>query len=233
MLSLTWNDKTKLNLEERIRADVRASLYETFAAEDGPLANLDRWTQRRVTQENLAKLELVLEARDPVEYCYQNLIREIDTEAESGVYLVRNGTRHPALKSLIGESGISGKLYQQLDVIAPLLFADELAHSDQNLDLVWVTIQARHDRAVIDARVSEIIMKHLVGNTEGAADMCTALRSLLYAFHEDVVRRRCGLSLALNDRATRDLVMMVSELADRSGDYAERVRDISGRADHL
>ncbi len=231
MLSLIKNDTSRQNLAERIRADVRAFLYDAFTDEDSPLVNLDRWTQRRISSENLAKLELALEADDPVEFAYQNLIREIDTEAEAGVFLVRPGTRVPFLRSLLGDAGISGKLYQEIDRIAPELFADELGHSDRNLDLVWVTIRARYDRALVDARVSGIILKHLMGSTDSARDMSQALRSLLYAFHEDLIRRRCSLARILNDRATRDLVMMVSELAERSGDYVEQVRAISDRAD--
>lgn len=233
MLSLIKNDTSRLNKAERIRADVRAFLYDAFTDEDSPLVNLDRWTQRRISAENLAKLELALEADDPVEFSYRNLIREIDTEAEAGTFLVRPGTRRAVLRSLVGEAGISGKLYQDLDRIAPELFADELAHSDENLDLVWVTIHARHDRAVVDARISGIVLKHLIGDTNSARDMSQALRSLLYAFHEDRIRRQCRLPRVLNDRATRDLVMMVSELAERSGDYVEQVRAISERADEL
>ncbi len=230
MLSLIKNDPARQDRAERIRADVRAYLYDTFTDEESPLVNLDRWTQRRISSENLAKLELALDADDPVEFSYRNLIREIDTEAEAGAFLVRPGTQRAMLRPLVGEAGISGKLYQELDRIAPELFADELRHSDQNLDLVWVTIHARYDRAAIDARVSGIILKHLLGNTSSARDMCQALRALLYAFHEDRIRRQCRLPLVLNDRATRDLVMMVSELAERSGDYVEQVRAISERA---
>jgi len=233
MLSLTKTDTLKPTLAERIRSDVTSYMYEAFSREASPLSNLDRWTQSRISSENLAKLALVLDADDSIEYCYQNLIREIDTEAEAGVFLVRPGTRHPVLKSLVGEAGVSAKLYQQIDAVAPKLFPDELVHSNENLDLVWVTIQARHDRAVVDARVSEIILKHLMDSTNGAKDMSAALRSLLYAFHEDLARRQCELALVLNERATRDLVMMVSELAERAGDYAERVQDISHRADRL
>lgn len=233
MLSLIKNDTSKLNQAERIRADVRAFLYNAFTDEDSPLVNLDRWTQRRISSENLAKLELAFEADDPIEFSYQNLIREIDTEAEAGAFLVRPGTQHAILRSLVGEAGISGKLYQDLDRIAPVLFADELTHSDENLDLVWVTIHARFDRALVDAGVSGIILKHLMNSTHGARDMSQALRSLLYAFHEDLVRRRCELARVLNDRATGDLVTMIGELAERSGDYADQVRAISERAETL
>ena len=132
---------------------------------------------------------------------------------------------------MIGDYGISGKLYQQLPWIAPLVFPDELAHSSENLDIVWVTIEARYDRAFLDAKVSELLMVHLLGDEQSAHDLTTALRSLLYPFHEDVVRRRCELPRMLNDRAITDLVMMISELTDRSGDYDERIAEICTRAD--
>ena len=85
MLSLVSNNPERAqrySLAEAIQAEVSRYLYEAFSADDGLLSNVDRWTQRKVTLENLAKIELVLEAEDSVEYCYQNLIREIDTEAE-------------------------------------------------------------------------------------------------------------------------------------------------------
>ena len=60
--------------------------------------------------------------------------------------------------------------------------------------------------------------------------MSYALRSLLYSFHEDLARRLCKLPMILGDRATRELVLMVSELADRAGDYGDRVKAITDRA---
>jgi hypothetical protein len=98
------------------------------------------------------------------------------------------------------------------------------------MDLVWVGIRARYDRAKIDATASERIMCHLSDSDEGVADMSTALRALLYSFHEDMVRRRSGLPLILNERSTRELVTMISDLADRGGDYERRVADICERA---
>ena len=219
--------------EERLTAlqsKVSALLYAQFSSEDSPLARLDRWTQRRVSEENLAKVALVLEAEQPLEYCYQNLIREIDAESQTGVFLVEQGAKLAELRNLTAESGVSGKLYQQLETIAPVFFADELAHSNENLDLVWVSIEAQYDRAFLDAKVSELIVAHLLSSTDDAKDMCDALRSMLYAFHEDLIRRRCELPPMLNDRATRDLLVMITELSDRSGDYEERVQHICERA---
>jgi hypothetical protein len=66
----------------KVRNEVAAFLYNAISAENSVLAGLDRWTQHRVTDETMAKVALVLEADDPVEYCYQNLVREIDAEAK-------------------------------------------------------------------------------------------------------------------------------------------------------
>jgi hypothetical protein len=216
---------------DAIRGDVNAYLHALFAEERGPAANLDRWTQQRVSRENLAKLELVFEADDAREACYQDLIREIDTEADAGVFLVRHGTTNATLRSVLDEPGVSGQLYQHLDTIAPVVLVEVLADADNRLDLTEVTIQARHDRATIDATVSEIIMAHLADSADTAADMSRALRALLYAFHEDYTRRRSGLPRVMNDRSLRDLITMIAELADRAGDYRERVTAISTRAD--
>jgi ribosomal protein L17 len=60
--------------------------------------------------------------------------------------------------------------------------------------------------------------------------MSDALRALLYAFHEDLARRRATLPLLLNERATRHLVRMVSQLAERAGNYATRIQTIGTRA---
>ncbi len=213
----------------RLRNEVASYLYNAFS-EDAELGGLDRWTQKRVTDENLAKVSLVLEADDPVEYCYQNLIREIDTEAETGIFLTRKNAPTTELRYLASDPGISGKLHHEMTKVAPVVFADELAHSNENMDLVWVTIEARYDRARIDANVSEITMRYVSEGDSGVADMSLALRSLLYSFHEDLTRRRSGLPLILNDRDTRELITMISELAERGGDYQQRIADIAARA---
>ena len=229
MLGLVRNNTQEEQLLT-IRKDAAAYLYEQFSAKSSALGRLDRWTQRRISEENLAKIALVLESDDPAEHCYQNLIREIDTEAQCGVYLARPGSKTKELRALTGDYGISGTLYQQLPNIAPKLFPDELAHSSENLDIVWVTIEARYDRSYMEAKVSELLMAHLLDDEQSANDMTTALRSLLYPFHEDVVRRECDLPRMLDDSATKDLVMMIAELAERSGDYDDRVAAISERA---
>ncbi len=217
---------SRFSIAQAARAQIATYLYEVYANDSGLLSNLDRWTQRRITEENMAKLALVFESDDPAEACYRDLIRELDTEAETGIYLARRGSPARHLKRVVDEPGVSGELYKEIDTIAPIAFADETAHSTEDLDLVWVTIEARHDRAHVDAAVSEIMMGHLMDDADAARDMSNAIRALQYAFHEDVVRRRCELPRLLDDRDERDLVIMVSEMAKRSGSYEERAEEI-------
>ena len=230
MLRLIQGGKRDGDIGSSVHDAVTAYLNDRFTSKDSSMARLDRWSQQRIAVENQAKLALVLEAEEPNEHCYQNLIREIDSEAETGIYLATPAANVAQLRRLAGEAGVSGRLYQQLPKIAPLLFADELTHSNDNLDLVWVAIEARYDRANIDAEVSELILMHLLDQEDTAADMSDALRAMLYTFHEDLARRRCELPRLLNDRATRHLVTMVSQLAERSGDYGARIAAISKRA---
>jgi hypothetical protein len=216
---------------ESIRADVSRFLYEAFETEEGLLSNVDRWTQRKVTLENLAKLELTDAAHDPVEYCYQNLIREIDSEAQTGIFLVRDASTDPALRLLARDPGVSGELGHAVGQLAPTLFADAFAHSDDQLDLVWVTIRACFERARVDAEVSKIVLGHLMGDPDTAQDMADALRSLLYAFRENDVRQQCEMPPVLDAQRSHELAVMVAQLEIRAGDYADRVREISSRAD--
>jgi len=210
----------KNTIEEQllqIRSDAAAFLYEQFAAEDGALGELDRWTQQRVTEENLAKITRVLESDDPIELCHQNLRREIDAEAQAGIYLTRPGAKTKELRRLYGEPGISGELHKEIESIAPVLFADELKLSGRGFDLVWITIEDRYNRAYVDARLSEILMNGLMSDATSVSDMTAAMRALLYAFHENRVRRQCDLPGLLNDRAANDLATMVTTLAYESG----------------
>ncbi len=57
------------------------------------------------------------------------------------------------------------------------------------------------------------------------------MRALQYSFHEDVVRRRCDLTPILDDQDNRELLIMVTELAERSGSYQDRVAEICTQAD--
>ena len=231
MSSANHRDIPKFSIAEAARARVATYLYQVYANEDGLLGDLDRWTQRRITEENMAKLALVFESHDPAEACYRDLIREIDTEAETGIYLARAKSAERHLRRVSDEPGVSGDLHGTIDAIAPVVFPDEVAHSTDELDLVWITIQARHDRAHVDAMVSEIIMSHLLDDVNAARDMTNAMRALQYSFHEDVVRRRCDLPRIIDDRDERDLLIMVTELAQRSGSYEDRRAEIIERAD--
>ena len=226
MASIRPRNLSRFSIAEAARARVATYLYKVYASDNGLLGNLDRWTQRRITEENMAKLALVFESDDPAEACYRDLIREIDTEAETGIYLARQGSPARHLRRVIDEPAVSGELYKEIDTIAPVVFADEAAHSTEDLDLVWVTIEARHDRAHVDATVSEIIMSHLMDDADAARDMSNAIRALQYAFHEDVVRRRCELPPLMDERDERDLVIMISEMAKRSGSYEDRTEEI-------
>ena len=97
----------KSDTAAQIRDDVAAYLFDVFSSPDPGISGLDRWTQRRVSDENMAKIALVLEANDSVEYCYQNLIREIDTEAETGIYLAHPEARSGELRDLAQDPGVS------------------------------------------------------------------------------------------------------------------------------
>jgi hypothetical protein len=79
--------------------------------------------------------------------------------------------------------------------------------------------------------VSEIIMSHLMDDANAARDMTNAIRALQYSFHEDVVRRRCDLPRILDDRDERDLLIMVTDMARRSGSYEDRIAQILKRAE--
>jgi hypothetical protein len=74
-------------------------------------------------------------------------------------------------------------------------------------------------------------MGYLMDDAEAAQDMADALRTLMYSFHEDVTRRQCGLALQLDERETRELLLMIAELEKRAGDYGVRVSEIATKAE--
>ena len=231
MHTVVHRELPKFSIEEAARARAASYLYQVYADEEGLLGDLDRWTQRRITEENMAKLALVFESTDPAETCYRDLIRELDTEAQAGIFLACSGCKEQHLRNVLDEPGVSGKLHEFMDRLAPSLFADEFAHSTEDLDLVWVTLRARHDRAHVDATISEIIMSHLLDNADAARDMSNAMRALGYSFHENVARRRCKLPRLLDERDERDLQIMVNELIRRGGDFEARIEEIGDRVD--
>lgn len=226
------NPKRK-SLSETIQARIAAHLYDMYTVDDGLLGDLDRWTQRRITDENMAKLALVLEADDPAEACYRDLIREIDTEAESGIFLAGADAPEAHLRTVATDPGVSGDLHRHMSHVAPFVLPDEAERSNADLDLVWIAIRAYHDRAHVDATVSEIILSHLVDDADAPHGMTTAMRALQYAYHEDFVRRQSGLPRLIDDRETRDLMIMVTELARRAGSYDDRTAAIRQRAHSL
>ena len=231
MLNLVPTHTNRYSRSEAIHADVSHILYEAFSGEHGLLSNVDRWTQRKITLENLTKIELAQAADDAAEYCYQNLIREIDSEAQTGIFLVRGNSTDASLQSLANEPGISGELWSGVAYMAPTLFNDELAHSNDQLDLVWVTIRARFERARVDAEVSKTALGILMQDPDVAQDMAYALRSLMYAHHEHAARQSCGLPTLLDEQQARELSVMVAQLEQRAGDYADRVLEITSKAD--
>jgi len=218
-------------LPEAIHATIAEHLYEAYCDTDSLIGNLDRWTHQRITDENLAKLTLVLESDDPAEACYKDLVREIDTEAGTGIYLASQSAKQEHLQHIIGEPGVSGQLHQEMETIAPMLFPEEAARSLDDLDLVWVSIRACHDRAHLDASISEIIMGFLMDDAVTVHDMTNVMRALTYSYNEDLVRRRCDLPVLLEDMETRDLKTMVTELQQRSGNYEGRASEIRRKAD--
>lgn len=230
MFRIERRNSKQYSVEEAVRGGVSKHLYDAFRRPDEYLGNFDQWTRQRVYGENMAKVELVLEADDPAEDCYQNLIREIDIEAENGIYLIGSEFQSDALSGLAEDPGISGQLHLDVPSVARSLFADELAHSKDNSDRVWVTIQARFQRAHLDASVSELVMRFLLDSADAADDMSNALRAMLYSYHEDAVRHVCDLPTLLDDRESRDLTIMVIELEKRCGNYNDRIRAICKRA---
>jgi len=233
MVNIDRKISKRYPIEEAIRSGVSAHLHDAFDRGYQGLTKLDHWTRRRVYDENMAKVALVLEADDSAEHCYQNLIREIDVEAENGIYLVGTASQNDMLQGLADDPGVSGELHLEVPSVARSLFVDELEHSNKDMDLVWVTIQARYDRAQLDASVSELIMRFLLDSAEATDDMTNALRALMYSLHEDTVRRISELPSLLDERESRDLLIMVVELEKRSGSYDERIRAICKRAGTL
>lgn len=223
--------KGPLSLSNAIQSRISTFLYDVYATDDGLLGDLDRWTQRRVTDENMAKLALVLQSDDPAEACYRDLIREIDSEAENGIFLVGADAAAGHLRQLAEDPGVSGKLRHEMARIAPVIYPDEAIRSRHNLDLVWITVKACHDRAHVDAMVSEIIMSCFLDDADHARDMAEALRALQYSYHEDFVRRRCNLQTIIDEREHRELTLMVTELARRSGNYRKRANAIRQSAE--
>lgn len=230
MISNDKNESEPYTPTDAIRLSVRQFMAAAISDATGVLGNLDRWSQRRVAAENMAKTNLMLEADDPVEHCYQNLVREIDTEAEMGVLLANTSTASESLRDMCEDRGVSGDLHRQMQRIAPVVFPDEYAHSNVDLDLVWTSVRAVYDRARLDATTSELAIQHFLNSADGAADITQALRALFYPFYEEGIRRQVDLPSLLDDPEAQDLFVMVAELMMRVGSYEERTSLIQSRA---
>ena len=68
------------------------------------------------------------------------------------------------------------------------MFQRELTLNPKQPELVWSTVEARYERATLDAEVSELILLSLLDDEDAAADTVDSLRAQFYAYHED--RRR-------------------------------------------
>lgn len=222
MINSRENPNKRLSLKRATKQEVSRYLYEVYSDVGGLLGTLDGTARQRVTSDNMAKLERIFNAEDAAEACYSDLIRELDAEAESGIFLAYPDSPKKHLRRVCDEPGVSGTLAAKICTIAPILFSDEAAQGDESLVLAWVSLYARHDRAHVDATISEIIMSHILDNVDAARDMSTAIRALQYPFHENIVRSRCELPRLLKDRDVQDLMIMVSELAKRSGQQQVR-----------
>ena len=231
MLKLVKGGRNGTKKGTAIQASVIAYLDDRFHGGEPGLARLDRWSIDRIMRENQAKAALVEEASDPTEHCIQNLIREIDGEAQVGVFLP-NPARHAAqLRRQFGEPGITGRLDLDMPRIAPTIFAEEARRSGPDLDVVWNTVSARFDRAHIEAETSELVLMHVLDSADDAADTVDEFRAVFYAFHEDRLRRSFDLSDQLDEASSRNLVTRVAKLGKRAGSYAERVDAIFRRAE--
>lgn len=206
-------------LDQLVIDAVTTMLSERIADRSSPMGGMDRWTQQRIVAEITEKTSQVLESSDPVEHCYQNLIREIDLEAETGVLLANRVLGSDSLKLMCDDPGVSGELYRDMERIAPVMFADEYERSNADLDLVWAAVQAKYDRARLESESSELIMQFLIDSAEHTHDMSSALRSMFFSFHEDGIRRQFSLPSLLDERETRDLLIMVSGLVDRAAKH--------------
>ena len=195
---------------------VAALINDHFDGSHGPVARLDRWTRQCIAVENQEKLSRILKAASPVEACTAALIREMDREAEFGIYFASPAGQAAQLNRLSGESAMSGRLFQYLDVAGPVMFQRELALSPDQPELVWSTVEARYERATLDVEVSELILMSLFDDEEDAADLVDSLRARFYAYHEDRARRRCRLPQLLDSGTTRALHSDIAALRERA-----------------
>ena len=180
------------SLLDTVREHVASHLNEAMQDQHSALAGLDHWTRQRLIDENLAKISLLFEAENPIAACYHDLIREIDIEAETGIYAARSDASREYLRQVTEESGVSGEL-----------------SSDGK--------QVAHESAHLAASVSELAMTYLMDDAEPVRDMASVLRAFFYTIREDAERMQSNLPSLLDASERRDLQIMVTELRREAG----------------
>ena len=216
MFRQSLDHSTQRTAETDLIGAVAALINDHFDGSDGPVARLDRWTRQCIAVENQARLSRILKSADPVEACVATLIRDIDREAEFGIYLATPAGNAAQLNRLTGEPAMSGRLFQYLSVVAPVMFQRERALEPERPELVWSTVEARYERASLDSDVAELILLSLLDDEEEVADLVDSLRARFYAYHEDRVRRRCRLPHLLDAGTTRTLHTDIAALRERA-----------------
>ena len=58
MRTESHTDMPRFSIADAARARVATYLYQVYASDDGLLGDLDRWTQRRITEENLSLIHI-------------------------------------------------------------------------------------------------------------------------------------------------------------------------------
>lgn len=210
----------------QIRSAISRYLTERFETDQSfrpASASTQRW---RISLENYAKLALALEAEDAVEHCLQNLIREIDKEAESGIWLEHPAANAAQLRRLSGNPALSANLHEELPCMLDTLFAGDETGAPKNVDRARASIESRYLHANVDAETSELVLMYQLQDEDEAADLTEILRATFYTFHENEVRRRCGLPGMLNESASQDLAGAVEYFRKRAGCYIERLAAI-------
>jgi hypothetical protein len=59
MRNLNRKENGQFSIQEAAQARVAEYLYDVYSREGGLLGDLDKWSQRCITEENMAKLALV------------------------------------------------------------------------------------------------------------------------------------------------------------------------------
>lgn len=210
----------------KIRAAVTTYLNDHFDGERRKHREINSLRRWRISTDSYAKLALVHDAADPAEYCFQNLIREIDEEARSGIWLEQPAGFAANIRRLFGEPELSGQLYAELPDMFGHIFRNDNWYATQNVEQARAVIETRYLDANVNAELSELILMFHVSNEDEATELVDDLRASFYTYHENEARHRCGLSGTLSDIASTDLGFTISTLRQRAGCYVSRMSDI-------